>query len=100
MTQESKRLYPRISPSSFQRLSESAEQHDVLKEDDTPNVSRFVSDILLLFLRLERMEGMDALKASDGSNTMDIIRRATHQFVNGDPTDDTDDEPHEKRHLN
>ena len=100
MPQESKRLYPRISPSSFQRLSESAEQHDVLKEDDTPNVSRFVSDILLLFLRLERMEGMDACKASDGSNTMDIIRRATYQFLNPDTADDTDDEPHEKRHLN
>ena len=97
MAQESKRLYPRISPSSYERLSESAEQHDVIKEDETPNVSRFVSDILLLFLRLERMEGMDAFKASDGSTTMDVIRRATYQFLN---PDDEADETHDKRHLN
>ena len=96
MPQESKRLYPSVSPSAYDRLALSAKEHHVLKEDDTPNVSRHANNILRLFLILEQMEGMEAFKASDGSTTTDIIKRATYQFLNPDTTDDT----HEKRHLN
>ena len=76
-----------------------AEEHNVLKEDDTPNVSRFAYDILRFFLKLERMEGMDHFKGKDGSTTMDVIRRATHQFLNN-TADTADETSHEKRHLN
>ena len=96
---QSKRLYPSVSPSAYDRLEASAEEHNVLKEDDTPNVSRFAYDILRFFLNLERMEGMDNFKGKDGSTTMDVIRRATHQFLNN-TEDDDDAASHEKRHLN
>ena len=96
---QSKRLYPSVSGAAHDRLAECAVEHDVVKEDETPNVSRFANQILLFFLTLDRMDGMGQLKSEDGSTTMDVIRRATYQSVNN-KDDPEDDAAHENRHLN
>ena len=100
MPQKSKRFYTSVPPYAYPRLEESAKEHNVFKEDETPNVSRFAKNIILWFLKLEGMEGMDTLKASDGSTTMDIIQRATHQFVQKTEDESSETDGQKKRHFN
>ena len=103
MPQKSKRFYTSVPPYAYPRLEESAKAHNVFKddeEDETPNVSRFAKNIILWFLKLEGMEGMDTLKASDGSTTMDIIQRATHQFVQKNEDESETETSQQKRRFN
>ena len=101
MPSQYKRVYPHVSPQVYERLEKCADEHNVKKPDnDDPNVSRFACDILKLFLSLDRMDGMQEFKAEDGSTTLDIIQRATYQFINKSKDDADAKKKFKDRKLN
>lgn len=71
-----------FSPFLCKILSEMAIEMGYLTESDEPNLPRLIRDgIIRPIVNAHRREEMDAHKQKEGSTTMDVVRRATHKFI-------------------
>ena len=65
----SERIYASVPPHAFEHLKKCARENGYLKPNNTPNVTGFVSNLLLLFVNVNKSE--DAGKNS----TIEAVNR-------------------------
>ena len=71
-----------FSPFLCKILAEMAVEMGYLTEADEPNIPRLIRDgIIRPIVSAHRHEKMNSYKEKEGSTTMDVVRRATHQFI-------------------
>ena len=70
-----------VSPRLCEHLQKLADEHDIVSHTDTPKVTSAARSILQLFCTLDKLHGVQELKAAQNMTLSEIIRQGVYKLT-------------------